>query len=61
MSLDPEVVVEVATDLGVEPGFVDTANSSFEDDQQSGSRGTGLIFLDSMKAAYQELTNDREY
>ena len=23
MSLDPEVVVEVATDLGVEPGFVE--------------------------------------
>jgi hypothetical protein len=41
--------------------FVETTLSSFEEDQQSGKRGTNLSINESMKAAYQELKNDAEY
>lgn len=41
--------------------FVETAYSSFEEDQKKSKRNTNQSFPNAMKAAYEELKNDKEY
>lgn len=41
--------------------FVETAYSSFEEDQKTGKRDTKRSFSNSMKAACEKLKNDKEY